>query len=132
VASRARGRRRLAASSAGAVAAGAAPVPGGSAPAHPPAAPVALPDDAWGRAIAAVRPDVPPALFAAYLAPTALESVASDGGVVVRAADDFAAEKVARTWGGELLAALRAELGSEATLRIHRFHVGDGPPPPLG
>jgi hypothetical protein len=119
VATRTRGRRRLPGAAAGA---GATPAP--AAPPEPtPAAP--LPDDVWGRARAAVRADVSPALFAAYLAPTELEAAPRDGEVVVRAADDFAAEKVVRSWGDALLAALRAELGEGTTLRVNRFRAGD-------
>jgi hypothetical protein len=92
--------------------------------ATPTPTPIALPDDAWGRARAALRPQLSTALFAAYLAPTTLESAAG-GDVVVRAADDFAAEKVVRVWGDALLAALRAELGDQATLQVNRFRVGD-------
>lgn len=82
-------------------------------------------NDPWGRALAAIRPQLAPALFAAYLAPTALESAEPRGEVVVRAADDFAAEKVVRTWGDALLGALRTELGETTTLRVNRFRVGD-------
>lgn len=124
VAARTRGNRRL------------APVDAAS----PPSAPAArasvegrrpettdpvVPDDVWGRALAAVRPDVAPALFAAYLLPTTLEAIGDGGAVVVRAADDFAAEKVVRTWGEPLVRALQRELGPGATLQIHRFRAGD-------
>jgi hypothetical protein len=82
-------------------------------------------DDPWTRAVAGIRDAVPPALYAAYLADTALDAIAPEGEVVVRAADDFAAEKVVRSWGDALLGALRLELGEAATLRVNRFRVGD-------
>ncbi|HEY0779888.1 MAG TPA: hypothetical protein VGD56_18125, partial [Gemmatirosa sp.] len=82
---------------------------------------LALPDDLWGRALAAVQDQVrPAALFGTYLASAQLERVDGDV-VVVRAIDDFHAEKLVRTWGAELCTRLSAELGRPMTLVAGRF-----------
>ena len=87
-----------------------------------------LPDDLWGRALAAVRDRVqPPALFVTYLASARLERVDGDV-VVVRAIDDFHAEKLVRTWGTELCAHLGAELERPVTLVAGRFRCEGGMP----
>lgn len=96
-------------------------------PPPPPAVPMALSDDLWGRALAAVRDRVqPPALFATYLASATLERVDGDT-VVVRAVDDFHAEKLVRAWGRDLCASLAAELGRPATLAVGRFRCSSVP-----
>jgi hypothetical protein len=81
----------------------------------------------WGRALAAVRDQVqPPALFGTYLASAELERVDGDT-VVVRAVDEFHAEKLVRGWGAELCAALAAELRAPTTLVVGRFRCTGAP-----
>ena len=102
----------------------------------PPAAAPALtlPDDLWGRALAAVRDHVQPAaLFRTYLASAQLERVDGDT-IVVRALDDFHAEKLVRAWGAELCTHLGAEVGRPVTLVVGRFRcegrIAPGPDTP--
>lgn len=89
-----------------------------------PAAEVVLPDDLWGRALAAIRPEVePPFVFRTYLASCTLDSVDGDA-VRVRAVDDFHAEKVARSWGERLRGLVSAELGRPSALYVGNFRCG--------
>lgn len=93
---------------------------------------VSLPDDVWGRALAAVREQVvPAALFATYLASAQLERV-DDDAVVLRAVDDFHAEKLVRGWGDVLRGLLSVELQRPVSLVVGRFRCArpDGAPGP--
>jgi hypothetical protein len=86
--------------------------------AEPSLPPVVLSDDAWGRALARLRPTEPDSVFRAFLAET--ELLAEDGEtVVVRAPSDFHAEKIVRSWGARLETLLAEELGRAVRLQVN-------------
>lgn len=82
-----------------------------------------LPDDVWGRALEALRPEVPPASFRSWLAGSWLIAVEEDT-VRVGTANPFGAEWIRSRFAGRLEPLLQAELGRPVRLVVETHASG--------